>query len=528
MSLYLKYRPQTFENLVGQDHVRTIIKNAIDKDLVAHAYLFCGPRGTGKTSTARLVAKALNCENLGKNFEPCNECAVCKSINESALIDVIEIDAASNRGIDEIRELRETIKFAPSIAKNKVYIIDEVHMLTNEAFNALLKTLEEPPANVFFILATTEVHKIPSTVMSRCQRFDFKRLDRDVMFGRLKEIADKEKIEYDEAALKMIAEHVDGGLRDAIGLMDQLSVSGKITVDVTKNLIGSTGTETLSKFLESILAKDESSALAVVEELYNEGYELKQFMQDLMKLIREEMHAAINSTNQNKKMQLMDLITHLTDVMETFRNPIIPQLPLEVLVIKYCNQGFAAPVATPAVIPAANSKPKLVQDKPKTIEPPVQKPAIETGLTEVPIEKPAEIVAEKDAVIETPKVDTPPTGDAINITVSMWEKLLTKINKPTLRRSLEQGKFSGANDGTLELAFTSMFHYNAVNTAEHLKIVEDFLREMSHQKAQLVLTKVDAPAEPPAAKIEPQKAPAAPVQTMAADDLADFFGGEIV
>ena len=242
MSLYRKYRPQTFAHLVGQDHVSQTLLSALRLGRVSHAYLFTGPRGTGKTSTARLVAKALNCLDES-SVEPCNACEICMEIADGRLIDIIEIDAASNRGIDEMRDLREKIHFAPTRAKLKVYIIDEVHMLTKEAFNALLKTLEEPPEHVYFVLATTEVHKIPETILSRCQRFDFQRIPVKVLVDRLSFIAQEEKIEVEEKALEMIAHHAEGGLRDAIGLLEQMAADGSLTVERVSTVLGIGGCE---------------------------------------------------------------------------------------------------------------------------------------------------------------------------------------------------------------------------------------------------------------------------------------------
>jgi len=216
-----KWRPQRFEDVVGQEHITSTLKNAIKENRIAHAYLFTGPRGVGKTTTARILAKTLNCENR-KNSEPCNECEMCKSIQNSQLIDIIEIDAASNRGIDEIRSLRDSVKYAPTRGKYKVYIIDEVHMLTKESFNAFLKTLEEPPEHIIFIFATTDVHKLPLTIISRCQRYDFRRIQLDKIKETLKMIADEEKIKIDDKTLTIIAKKADGALRDAESYFDNI------------------------------------------------------------------------------------------------------------------------------------------------------------------------------------------------------------------------------------------------------------------------------------------------------------------
>ena len=220
-ALYRKYRPKSFDEIYGQDVIKKTIINEIKNNKISHAYLFCGPRGTGKTSVAKLVAKLINCEN-SKNGVACNECESCKQINNNSNLDIIEIDAASNNGVDEIRELKDKVKFLPTISKYKVYIIDEVHMLSTGAFNALLKTLEEPPKHVVFILATTEVNKIPITIISRCQRFDFKKISSENIYNRLKYIVNEENINITDDAIKEISILSDGGLRDAIGLLDKL------------------------------------------------------------------------------------------------------------------------------------------------------------------------------------------------------------------------------------------------------------------------------------------------------------------
>lgn len=289
-----KWRPQTFEEVVGQAHITTTLKNAILNNRIAHAYLFAGPRGVGKTTTARILAKVLNCLNP-KNGEPCNECEMCQSFANSQTLDIIEIDGASNRRIEEIRTLRESVKYAPTKGNYKVYIIDEVHMLTTESFNALLKTLEEPPEHTVFIFATTDVHKVPLTIVSRCQRFDFRRIEMTTMKKLLKEIADAEKISIDDLALTIIAKKADGALRDAQSLFDQvISFSGENvdSNDLAKmlNLIDEEIYFTIS---DSILTKSFSSAFEVTQKIYENGWNFIDFMNGLIEHFRNIMTVII-------------------------------------------------------------------------------------------------------------------------------------------------------------------------------------------------------------------------------------------
>ncbi|OGJ42153.1 DNA polymerase III, subunit gamma and tau [Candidatus Peregrinibacteria bacterium RIFCSPLOWO2_02_FULL_39_10] len=333
ISLYRKYRPHNFDNLVGQDHIKTTLINAIKGGNVSHAYLFTGPRGTGKTSTARLVAKALTCKNLLDGFEPCGECDFCSDISEGRLIDLIEIDAASNRGIDEVRDLKEKINFAPTRAKVKIYIVDEVHMMTKEAFNALLKTLEEPPHHAYFILATTEVHKIPETIISRCQRFDFKRISIRALMTRLSFIAQKEEIEAEDGALEMISKYVDGGLRDAIGLLEQLTVEKKLSASYVQDILGVSDSSMLTAFFNAIMARDTKESLNVINELHSQGSDLKQFSHEFMDFVRTKMlQSIINEENEiaGRYLKIIEIFQEAHQKLESS----IPQLPLEIAAIQ--------------------------------------------------------------------------------------------------------------------------------------------------------------------------------------------------
>ncbi|WP_099224011.1 DNA polymerase III subunit gamma/tau [Listeria costaricensis] len=287
-ALYRVFRPQSFEDVVGQSHVTKTLQNAITQNKTSHAYLFSGPRGTGKTSAAKIFAKAINCEH-STNGEPCNECEICQGITDGSIPDVLEIDAASNNGVEEIRDIREKVKYAPTVAKYKVYIIDEVHMLSTGAFNALLKTLEEPPKHVIFILATTEPHKLPLTIISRVQRFDFKRITTQDIIGRMAYILDEEKIAYDEKALMIVARAAEGGMRDALSLLDQVISYGseEVTIADALEITGSVAQNLLTSLVDSVMTQDAAKALETLSALLSEGKDPVRLVEDLLVFFRD-------------------------------------------------------------------------------------------------------------------------------------------------------------------------------------------------------------------------------------------------
>ncbi len=294
-----KWRPQTFEEVVGQEHITTTIKNAIINKRVAHAYLFTGPRGCGKTTTARLLAKTLNCLNV-KNGEPCNECEMCQSFLNSQTLDIIEIDGASNRRIEEIRTLRESVKYAPTKGNYKVYIIDEVHMLTTESFNALLKTLEEPPEHTIFIFATTDVHKVPLTIISRCQRFDFRRIEISTIKNHLNKIAKSENIDIDDKSLTLIAKKADGALRDAQSIFDQvISFSGnKVDSSELEKIFNLIDEEIYFELSDAILNKNFNSAFTITNKIYENGWNYIDFLNGLTEHFRNILTVVIRKDNK--------------------------------------------------------------------------------------------------------------------------------------------------------------------------------------------------------------------------------------
>ncbi len=359
--LYRKYRPQKIEEIVGQEHIKKALSNAIESDRISHAYLFTGPRGTGKTSTARIFAKSLNCEK-GPTVSPCNECENCKNITNAIPIDVIEIDAASNRSVSDAEEIIQNVAMSPVHSRYKIYIIDEVHMLTTTAFNALLKTLEEPPANVIFILATTEVHKVLDTIKSRCQRFDFKRITTDDISKHLRYISDKEGINIEDDALTYIAQNSAGGMRDSIALLDQLSVlsssEDKISVDDINRILGRLSFESLSALFGAIVSSNQNEALNKLNDIYNSGNEPSQILSNLLEYMRNALIIksleAKNSTDvvslnkeQIKKLekltenievhQLVALIDKCANYTKELKLTSEPKLWLDVAILDMSN-----------------------------------------------------------------------------------------------------------------------------------------------------------------------------------------------
>ena len=392
---YRKWRPSSFSQLVGQEHVSTTLRQALQQGRVAHSYLFCGPRGSGKTTTARIIAKAVNCLDT-QNGDPCDACANCRSINAGQFMDIIELDAASNRGIDEIRDIREKVNFAPAQGQRKVYIIDEAHMLTDAASNAFLKTLEEPPAHVIFVLCTTEVHKILPTIISRCQRFDFRRIATELVYGRLADITEAEGVSVDPEALRLVARHAAGSLRDAENLLEQLVVSGSggVTLKQVEELLGLDNGESSLELVKYLLMGNTSAALSAVNRAAWGGTDLRQMHKQTTELLRAVMHLQWGSEGavdlpDDVTAQLQELVGNLPpwrivrglkiwgDVNMRYDAP--STLPLELAVVEICED--ATPPAAPAVPPTQAAAPAqrspAPRDRSGTTPPPQRRAADE-------------------------------------------------------------------------------------------------------------------------------------------------------
>jgi DNA polymerase-3 subunit gamma/tau len=476
-TLYLKYRSQTFADLVGQDAIARTLQNAVAQERVAHAYLFSGVRGTGKTSTARILARAINCLNR-QGSEPCGVCSACVEIGTGAAVDLIEIDAASNRGIDEIRDLREKVKYLPASLRVKVYIIDEAHMLTTEAFNALLKTLEEPPAHVVFVLATTEPHKIPLTVASRCQRFDFRRIDGEAIAARLARIVSSEGVVVEPAVLQLLARLARGSMRDGITLLEQvMGQDGELTLERARELLGLADPKALTELVGAAVAGDAAAVLGRLQQFYDAGGDVRQLVRGLLSVIRE---AALRSVGYREttgdgfteagsdgvesqlerigrmggRQLLLDLWKGLMEMEPELRKGADARLLLEVTLLQRIGGGTAVqPSAARTEQPAATAKSSTsgrAAPKPVAV-------AAEEGA------RPAAATA--GGVAHVPAGDQPPAAVAAAETAAAlppgaaprWEILKQKLTRP-VASLLNDARLVQATDELVRLEFKFPTH----------------------------------------------------------------------
>lgn len=442
--LYRKYRPKVFADVYGQEHVTSTLKNEIKENRIAHAYLFTGSRGTGKTTCAKILAKAVNCEN-SVDGEPCNECEVCKGLDSGTIYDVVEIDAASNNGVDNIRDLREEANYTPSRGKYRVYIIDEVHMLSTGAFNALLKTLEEPPAHVIFILATTEVHKLPATILSRCQRFDFKRIQPETMSVRLKQVAKLEGMELDDDAAILIARIADGALRDGLSILDQCAGrSKKIDSSLVSEVAGLAGREALYKLTDCICNQNSSSAMTVISELYQNSYDMERLCVEMINHLRnflivktvkdsrgliictdDEYNSIILSAENFTLENVIFALDLFQDALTKIKTGANARVELEMAFVKLCEPKLDVNIDS---LVDRISKLERAVNRGVNVS---QQPAVVEGAKPVVAENKQEVKAEK--AVEEIKNDTLPPITSSKPSIepkALQGKNETAVNKP--------------------------------------------------------------------------------------------------
>ena len=586
--LSLKWRPQTFADLVGQKHVSQTLINAFKKDRVAQAYALTGPRGVGKTTTARIIAKALNCKSL-QNFDPCNGCTNCKEISDGRNIDVIEIDGASNRGIEEIRTLREQIKYPPMSSSYKVYIIDEVHMLTTQAFNALLRTLEEPPSHGKFILATTDAHKIPSTIISRCQRFDFRRISNNDIKNRLSMILDDEKIVSDLETLNAIGMKADGSMRDALSLLDQvIAYAGEnISIDSVSIILGVIPIELYFSYSDAILYKDNKSMIHILAKLKKSGYPLDDIIFGLnnhfrnlliSSAISKDSNSNININNVDKYLQsakkwdsnfLLKISIIINEMEMTLKKISQPSIFFEMNSLKLIEMNTSGSIkkSESPILDSTNNVDKNNQDtknliiktnnfdKPETLK--IEKNSVEKK-NEAQI-APAEVQKHIDNIQPTTtaieysssnsskltemtsdvKNDNIKAADKTDIQTTLhdiidkWPMLIEKISKerPSISTVLEYCKPENLNNNIINLKMRGLPKFQAENLKNNSRLVEDCLKLIFNEKLNIKIDweESDSQSKPTfAQRNEPTNENAIKHQEDLQSKVIEIFDGEIL
>lgn len=493
-ALYRKWRPQSFDEVVGQEHVVRTLRNALISGRIHHAYLFAGPRGTGKTTTARLLAKAVNCLAPEEEQRPCNECTICRAINEGRLLDLIEIDAASNTGVDDVRDLRERVGFRPNEARYKVYVIDEVHMLSNAAFNALLKTLEEPPEHAIFVLATTEPHKIPATVVSRCQRFEFRRIPSGRIIERLEWMAQRENIQIERQALTLIARHATGSMRDAESLLDQLASynDGRITVEEMQAALGTGTDETIVEIADALAYGDVSRGLSAINSAVDKGTAPRQLARQIVEHLRTLLLLRLESgilppyVLDEQRPKLEERASNfsrgaLTQAVRLFNQAASeaqrgwqPQLPLEMAFIE----------AILSSEPEPSKRQALTTSAPARVEP---KARVEAARPEVEPKS----TARREKVRETEPVYSETSSLEGSLTLDVlrrnWSNVMDALRPRdlSLEALLRSCQPMAIEDDVIVLGFSHQFHRRKVEEDQKRRIVEDVLSELFGQRCRV-------------------------------------------
>lgn len=495
-ALYRKFRPDEFEDVKGQDAIVRTLKNQINADRIGHAYLFCGTRGTGKTTVAKIFAKAVNCEHP-VDGSPCGECAMCKSIAAGTSMNVIEIDAASNNGVDNIREIREEVTYRPTEGKYKVYIIDEVHMLSIGAFNALLKTLEEPPEYVIFILATTEAHKIPITILSRCQRYDFKRISIETIAARLRELIDKEGWDVEDKAVRYIAKMADGSMRDSLSLLDQCAafyMNETLTYDHVLEVLGAVDTEVFSRLLRQLLAMDVHQVIETVDELVMQGRELSQLAADFTWYLRnlllvkssDNMEDVLDVSSENlallkEEAQMIDsdtLIRYIrifSDLTNQLKYATQKRVLLEVTLIKLCR-------------PAMDQNKDALLDRIRAIE-----KQLEEGAWEAPVRERIVYASDaKEAGEPKPKPELPQAlNEDVKAVVKDFRMIINEAS-PMLRTYLKKARLSAGEGNRLLIVLPDELSASAVATPEHKEEIQSLIEQKIGKKVEIDVRQMEA------------------------------------
>lgn len=495
-ALYRKFRPLCFEDVKGQEHIVKTLKNQIRADRIGHAYLFTGTRGTGKTTIAKILARAVNCENP-VDGSPCGECASCKNILSGAGMNVIEMDAASNNGVDDVRGIVEDISYSPAEGKYKVYIIDEVHMLSTAAFNALLKTLEEPPSYVIFILATTEVHKIPITILSRCQRYDFKRISIETITDRLKELMEKEDVQVQDRALRYIAKTADGSMRDALSLLERCIAfyyGEELTYDKALEVLGAVDTDVFSRLLRNVLAQDVAGCISLLEEMIMQGRELVQFVADFTWYLRNllllkasdtgEMEDVIDISSDNLKKlkeeaQMADMDTTmryiriLSELSGQLRLSAQKRIMIEMALVKLCRPQMESDTASLA-------------DRIRTLERKVENGIPVQNMTaQSPAGSGDSQRKESDTNVRKASLPTAIPED-IRQVVERWGNIVNNIGQP-MRTYLRNVRLSMDQENRLLIVCTDSTHYDWLSTGDHKTEIEESISGMIGKQVEVKL-----------------------------------------